>query len=65
VAATTVRLPDDLDERLTRYCATTGAVKNRDHAQLQPQGLFVARTDQDFNSRVAFILRRALPPTLR
>jgi predicted transcriptional regulator len=29
VAATTVRLPDDLDERLSRYCATTGAVKNR------------------------------------
>ena len=29
MAATTVRLPDDLHERLTRYCATTGAVMNR------------------------------------
>jgi hypothetical protein len=29
VAATTVRLPDDLHERLTRYCADTGAVMNR------------------------------------
>jgi predicted transcriptional regulator len=29
VAATTVRLPDDLHERLASYCATTGAVMNR------------------------------------
>jgi hypothetical protein len=29
VAATTVRLPDDLHERLAGYCATTGAVMNR------------------------------------
>jgi predicted transcriptional regulator len=29
VAATTVRLPDDLDERLSAYCAEVGAVKNR------------------------------------
>ena len=29
MAATTVRLPADLHERLARYCATTGAVMNR------------------------------------
>jgi predicted transcriptional regulator len=29
MTATTVRLPEDLDERLSAYCATTGAVKNR------------------------------------
>jgi hypothetical protein len=29
MAATTVRLPEDLHARLTAYCAGTGAVKNR------------------------------------
>ena len=29
MAATTVRLPDDLHERLSRYCAEVGAVQNR------------------------------------
>ena len=29
MAATTVRLPADLHERLTRYCAAMGCVKNR------------------------------------
>ena len=28
-AATTVRLPEELGERLDAYCETTGAVKNR------------------------------------
>jgi hypothetical protein len=27
--ATTIRLPDDLGDRLETYCAATGAVKNR------------------------------------
>ena len=27
--APTVRLPEELDERLAAWCATTGAVKNR------------------------------------
>lgn len=27
--ATTVRLPEELDERLAAYCTRTGAVKNR------------------------------------
>jgi transposase InsO family protein len=29
MTATTVRLPDELGDRLAQYCATTGAVKNR------------------------------------
>jgi hypothetical protein len=29
MAAMTVRLPEDLDERLSEYCLEVGAVKNR------------------------------------